>query len=117
MGNRKTVQPGRIFIYAFLIIGSIMMAYRMVYAVLGSLNNMETFYRTPWFPFPTQLIVENYTVLFTPAFNNLAPVWKWVLNTLVRIAWYIIVPGTVAVLAGYVFARLKFWGRDAAFLY
>ncbi|MCC6453938.1 MAG: carbohydrate ABC transporter permease [Caldilineaceae bacterium] len=117
MGKRRTLQPGRIFIYAFLIIGSIIMAYPMVYAVLGSLNSMETFYLHPWLPYPQELYLENYTVLFTPAFSKLAPLWKWVLNTLIRIAWYITIPGTVAVLAGYVFARLKFWGRDAAFLY
>lgn len=117
METRKATDPGRIFIYIFLLVGSVMMAYPMVYAVLGSLNDMETFYRTPWFPFPTKLILENYAVLFTTTFNQQAPVWKWVFNTLIRIAWYILVPGTVAVLAGYVFARLKFWGRDAAFLY
>lgn len=117
MGKRKAMEPGRIAIYAFLVIGSVMMAYPMVYAVLGSLNTMETFYLTPWFPFPWQPTFENYAVVVTPTFNNMAPVWKWVINTLIRIAWYIIVPGTIAILAGYVFARLKFWGRDAAFLY
>ena len=111
------MQPGQIFIYAFLIIGSIIMAYPMVYAVIGSLNDMESFYRNPWLPIPDKLYLENYTVLFSADFAKLAPLWRWVLNTLIRIAWYILVPGAVAVLAGYVFARLKFRGRDAAFLY
>ena len=111
------MQPGQIFIYAFLIIGSIIMAYPMVYAVIGSLNDMESFYRNPWLPIPDKLSLENYTVLFSADFAKLAPLWRWVLNTLIRIAWYILVPGAVAVLAGYVFARLKFRGRDAAFLY
>jgi multiple sugar transport system permease protein len=117
MGKRKALDPGRILIYFVLITGSIIMAYPMIYAVLGSLNELETFYDHPWLPFPPTLYLGNYTVLFTARFLELAPVWKWALNTLIRIAWYIIVPGTVAVLAGYVFARLKFWGRDTAFLY
>ena len=117
MNTRARMQPGQIFIYAFLIIGSIIMAYPMVYAVIGSLNDMESFYRNPWLPIPDKLYLENYTVLFSADFAKLAPLWRWVLNTLIRIAWYILVPGAVAVLAGYVFARLKFRGRDAAFLY
>jgi multiple sugar transport system permease protein len=117
MGKRKALEPGRILIYAFLIIGSLMMAYPMIYAVLGSLNEIETFYLHPWLPYPETLYLENYTVLFTQRFSELAPLWRWTLNTLIRIAWYILIPGTVAVLAGYVFARLKFWGRDTAFLY
>lgn len=117
MGKRKTLDPARILVYFVLIIGSIIMAYPMLYAVLGSLNTLETFYARPWLPFPPTLYLENYTVLFTARFLELAPVWKWALNTLIRIAWYIAVPGLVAVLAGYVFARLKFWGRDMAFIY
>src|SRR3954465_8404631 len=110
MDKRAAVDPGRIFIYAFLIIGSIMMVYPMIYAVMGSLNTMKTFFITPWFPFPYQPTFENYLAIFTPTFNKTAPLGKWIINTLVRIAWFIVVPGTVAVLAGYVFARLKFWG-------
>jgi multiple sugar transport system permease protein len=117
MGKRARMQPGQIAIYIFLLIGSIMMAYPMLYVLLGSFNTMETFYRTPWFPLPNPPSFENYAALFTPAFNNLAPIWQWALNTLIRIAWYIVIPGIAAVFGGYVFARLKFWGRDAAFLY
>jgi multiple sugar transport system permease protein len=114
---KSKIRPERVLIYTLLIIGSIIMAYPMVYAVLGSFNTLETFYRHPWLPYPEELLLENYAVLFTPRFLELAPIWRWALNTLIRIAWYIVIPGTVAVLAGYVFARLKFWGRDAAFLY
>ena len=42
---------------------------------------------------------------------------RWVANTVLRILWYILVPGTVAVLAGYVFARLQFAGREGVFLF
>ncbi len=117
MEKRKAVEPGRIFIYALLILGSAVMAYPMLYAIIATFSDLETFFRRPWLPIPDSLYLENYTVLFTANFMKLAPVWRWVLNTLIRTAWYIIVPGTVAIFAGYVFARLKFWGRDAAFIY
>jgi len=45
------------------------------------------------------------------------PIFLWIKNTLVRIVWYIAIPGTVAILGGYAFARLRFRGRDAVFTY
>ena len=34
-----------------------------------------------------------------------------------RIVWYIIITGTISVMAGYVFAKLRFRGSEAAFMY
>ncbi|MCL5999109.1 MAG: carbohydrate ABC transporter permease [Chloroflexi bacterium] len=42
---------------------------------------------------------------------------QWIANTLVRAAWYILIPGVLAVLIGYVLAKLRFKGREAVFLY
>jgi multiple sugar transport system permease protein len=114
---RKRLAVGRVFIYAVLIIGSVVMAFPMAFAISGSLSDLEDFYASPWFPFPTKLYLENYRILFTPEFTAKVEIWRWIANTLVRIAWYTLIPGTVAVLAGYVFARLRFRGRDTAFMY
>ena len=110
---QKGFSFGRVLIYATLIVGSLVMAYPLVYALAGSLCNIEDFYASPWFPVPRHLYLENYTVMLTADF----PIFRWVWNTLLRIAWYIVVPGTAAILAGYVFARLSFRGREAAFYY
>ncbi|HXF62315.1 MAG TPA: carbohydrate ABC transporter permease [Caldilineaceae bacterium] len=115
MVGQKAIE--RFWIYSILIVGSVLMAFPMVYAVLGSLTDLEDFYANPWLPIPRKLYLENYTIMFSPEFGRTVALWRWVFNTLVRTAWYIAVPGTVAVLAGYVFSRLKFRGRDAAFLY
>lgn len=104
---------GRFLTYVTLIIGSLIMAYPLFYALVGSFSDIEDFYARPWFPIPTHLYLENYTVMLTADF----PVFLWFGNTLLRIAWYIVIPGAAAILAGYVFARLTFRGRDAAFLY
>jgi len=104
---------GRLLVYTALIVGSLVMAYPMIYALTGSFCNIEDFYASPWLPIPRQLYLENYTVMLTASF----PIFVWVRNTLLRIAWYIIVPGMFAILAGYVFARLTFRGREIAFLY
>jgi multiple sugar transport system permease protein len=55
--------------------------------------------------------------MFTPAFTAKVDIWRWIANTLVRIAWYITVTATISVLAGYAFARLRFKGRETAFMY
>ena len=104
---------GQLCIYATLIVGSLVMAYPLFYALSGSFCNIEDFYATPWFPIPRHLYLENYTVMVTANF----PIFLWVRNTVIRIGWYIAIPGAVAVLAGYAFARLNFRGRNAAFLY
>lgn len=117
MHNKAKVDVGSISMHIFLLIGGIIMAYPLVYVIMGSFHTMETFYQTPWFPWPSQPTLENYAAFFTSTFNRLAPLWKWALNTLIRIGWYIAIPGVVAVFAGYVFTRLKFRGRDTAFLY
>ncbi len=115
--TRTNVRWGRILLYAVLIGGSIAMAFPMVFAILGSLCDLEDFYRFPWLPIPTKLYLLNYEMFFGTKFLSQVPLWTWVFNSLVRIAWYITLPAAVSVLAGYVFARRTFKGRDAAFMY
>lgn len=113
----RRIRFSRVLIYAILIVGSAIMAYPMVFGLLSSFCNLEDFYANPWLPIPRHLYLENYTMLFAPKFLSSLPIWLWIGNTLIRVVWYTLIPGTVAVLAGYVFARLRFRGRDAAFMY
>lgn len=102
----------RVLLYVCLIVGSFVMAYPLLYGVAASFSSVEDYAKSAWFPMPSSLYLDNYIALFTKQ----GRIWLWVLNTLFRIAWYILVPGTVAVLCGYVFARLHFWGRNTVFL-
>lgn len=111
--KRKKITFGRIVLYTILIAGSLFMSFPLFYGIAGSFCSYQDFYASPGFPIPRSLYLENYTVLFGPQVNLLL----WVANTLIRIAWYIIVPATVAVLAGYCFARMRVPGRDGVFLY
>jgi multiple sugar transport system permease protein len=111
--KKKPVSPGRILTYVLLITGSALMAYPLLYALMGSFTNIEDFMRSPILPIPRTLYLENYTVMLTATF----PLFTWIKNTLIRIAWYITIPGTVAVFGGYAFARLRFRGREAVFTY
>ncbi|MGC9468680.1 MAG: carbohydrate ABC transporter permease [Anaerolineae bacterium] len=113
MYTRKRSTIGNIMVYGLLILGSLIMAYPLVYAVMGSLCSIEDFQASPVLPIPRTRYFENYTIMWTADF----PILLWVKNTLIRIIWYIAIPGTVAVFAGYAFARLEFKGREAVFSY
>jgi len=103
----------RITLHAILILGSIIMAYPLVFGAAASLNTQADFIRSPWFPTPLSPTLLNYRYLFFSA--DRFPIW--IFNTLVRIVWFVILPATVAVLCGYVFGRLRFRGREAAFMF
>ena len=113
----KRITLGRVVIYFILITGSIAMAFPMFYGLVGSFCDFADFSRRPWLPIPAKLYLENYIILFTPKFTTKVQTLLWIRNTLIRIVWYILFTGTIAVLAGYVFAKLRFKGREAAFMY
>lgn len=116
---RKRLTVGRFAIYTILIGGSLVMTFPMAYALVGSFSDLADFYARPWFPVPQTLYLENYRAMFFPAPAAAAhlSVPRWIANTLVRIVWYILITGIISVLAGYVFAKLRFRGREAAFTY
>ncbi len=103
----------RIALYVCLIVGSFVMAYPLFYSLAASFSSIEAYAKSAWFPIPTSFYLDNYLVLFTR--QSKIPVW--VVNTLLRILWYVLIPGTVAILCGYVFARLQFRGRNTAFIF
>lgn len=103
----------KLWMQLFLIVGSLFMAYPLIYVLLASFSTQRAFTQSTWIPLPDSLYMGNYSRFFSGAGQELG---GWIINTLIRVAWYIIVPGTVAVLAGYVFSRLQFRGRDTVFL-
>jgi len=111
--DSEKLTPGKVVTYILLIAGSAFMAYPLLYAVVGSLCNIEDFAASPILPIPRHLYLENYTIMLTADF----PIFLWIKNTLIRIVWYITIPGAVSVFAGYAFARLRFRGRNAIFTY
>lgn len=101
----------RLTFYIVLIFGSLLMAYPLVFCILGSLSTPQAYLKTVWIPMPDPVVFTNYLQFFTLA----TEASTWILNTLIRIAWYIFIPAITSVLCGYVFAKLKFRGRDLVF--
>lgn len=102
----------RVLTHGVLIGGSLIMGYPLLFGALASFSTLEVYYQSVWLPIPGPFSLNNYIVIFSTQTRALL----WVFNTLLRIAWYILLPGIVAVLCGYVFARLRFKGRDIVFL-
>jgi multiple sugar transport system permease protein len=103
----------RFLLYAMLIISSLVMAFPLLFGLFGSVSSLEDYIRTPWFPIPTPPILDNYKIILSGSTD----VFLWIKNTLIRAAWYIVIPAIIAFIGGYALAKLKFRGRDAAFLF
>ena len=101
-------------VYVVLIVSSLVMAYPIIYGLLGSLSSEADYVRMPWLPIPSMPTLEHYLAILN---SGQIHIEQWIGNTLIRAAWYIAVPGTLAVLIGYALARLRFKGREAVFLY
>jgi multiple sugar transport system permease protein len=109
---RGRLPLSRVLLHLLLITGSVIMAYPLAFSLAASFSSLEAYAQSSWFPVPNSFYLENYTAIFT----SQSKIPLWVFNTLLRISWYVLVPGTVAVLCGYVFARLEFRGRDTVFV-
>jgi multiple sugar transport system permease protein len=118
---------GRVILYAVLIITALMMAFPLIYGLAGSLASSEDYITQPWFPLPLHPTFTNYYILLGGSVQvssgtalstvNTTSFFTWVGNTIFRAAWYIVVTAVIAVMAGYAFSKLKFRGRDTAFLF
>jgi multiple sugar transport system permease protein len=99
----------RLFTYSFLTIASLLIIYPVLYLVLGAFTTPERFFEAALLPIPNTLTL-----------GALARLWDALrgayLVTLVRVAFYIVVTLAVGVLGGYFFSRVRFPGRDLAFL-
>ncbi|MDM4762203.1 carbohydrate ABC transporter permease [Galbitalea sp. SE-J8] len=109
--RRKKVSASRTVVNVAMIVGSLVMAYPLIFGLAATFTTVEGFAKSTFWPLITAPTLSNWE-----AIAQLPPtVAIWFFNTVLRIAWYILVPGIVAVLCGYVFARLRFRGRILAF--
>ena len=97
-----------------LALGSLIMIYPFVFAVLGMFLSVEEFYSVGFLPVPTSLayVWDNIVVFFRrPEF------YSAILITVLRIIWYVAIVGFTSVLGGYIFAKFEFKGKRAAWLF
>ncbi len=111
MKKRHTrIRIGIIASYVVLVLSSVVLLYPLLFMVLGSFVTVEEYSRVKLIPLPTH-------INFTDYYNVLIDALPSVEVTLVRVIWYVTLSLTVSLLAGYVFSRLRFPGRQLLFMF
>jgi multiple sugar transport system permease protein len=102
---------GRLFSYTFLTISSFIMVYPVLYMVLGTFTTNERFIDATFLPVPNTLNLDLFYMALTSGVGHSY------LVTLARCLWYILVTLGVGLIAGYIFSKLRFPGRNRVFLF
>ena len=113
IGRRPLWQSA--LIYAILTITSLVILYPLAFMLLATFTTPEQYYRTSFFPIPNALDFHNYTPILSDCAQGC--IITAILLTAVRAVWYIGWALLVAILGGYVFARLRFPLKNALFLF
>jgi ABC-type glycerol-3-phosphate transport system permease component len=99
-------------LYAFLIIGAAAVGLPYIWMILTSLKPEQDIFKVGLEGvIPSTIRWENYREALTDY-----PLARWMGNTLLVASIETISTLITAILAGYAFARLKFWGRDVLFM-
>ena len=110
-----SAQLRKIPIHILLILGSMVMVYPLVYGMVASFTSQAEYIRSTWMPFPSGFFLKNYADLFNPRMIPL--ISRSVIITLLRTVWYIVLTSITSILCGYVFAKLRFRGKNIVFIY
>lgn len=101
---------GRLLLYVILYGGAVAMVVPFLWMLSTSLKTLPDVFKWPpqWIPNPP--LWENYARVFT-----LVPFGRYFLNTAFVSAARVAGVVVTSAMAGYAFARLRFWGRDVLF--
>ena len=108
MKRKRTLT--RTLSYTFLIISSFCMIYPVLFMVLGSFTTSDRFLEATILPIPNTLNID----LFQKAMA--AGISKAYTFTLIRVVFYMGVTLLVGLTGGYIFSKMRFPGKNAAFL-
>ena len=109
--SARPFKVGRVIKYAFLIILSIVFLFPLAWMIATSLKTNTEVLSNPTAFFPSVPQWSNY-----PLVINALNYWQETLNTLIMALGVTLGQILLSALAGYAFARLRFFGRDVLFL-
>lgn len=110
----KTKSVGALFAHLLLAVGAVVMMYPLLYGLFASFNTQADYIRSSGaLPIPPTISFDNYAVVFHP--KVLALIGGSLGVTALRMVWYTLFNGLTAILLGYVFARLRFRGKETVF--
>jgi len=105
---------GRGGLYAFLIAGGAVVLVPYLWMIVTSLKPEEDMFRVGIINsiIPSHIRWKNYADAW-----NQYPLGRWLFNTFLVASIETVSTVITSVLAGYTFARLRFWGRDVLFIF
>ncbi|MFN8523279.1 MAG: carbohydrate ABC transporter permease [Chloroflexota bacterium] len=107
---RRRLKLDRIAVYALLVAGAAVVLMPYAWMVLASVKYEDEIFRVGWDVIPTRLRLENYRDAWRQW-----PIGLWLFNTLLVASVETLSTVATSLLAGFAFARLRFWGRDTLF--
>ena len=98
--------------HIFLCLGVILMLYPFVFAFIGMFKTIEGFYEVGILPVPDGIGygISNLRIIF-----RRSEIYRSILITLGRFAWYAAISVLISVLGGYAFAKVNFRFKKVAF--
>ena len=101
----------RVAFWAVLLVGALLSLAPYLWMVSSSFKSNDEIFTARLQLLPSQLRLENYALALTRE-----SVFRPLLNSFIMASGETLGVLITSVLAGYTFARLRFWGRDALFL-
>ena len=110
--NRSIRLVGGTVVYAILILGTIVTLVPFVWAVLTSLKPVSEILRVPPTFLPQTWTLKSYLTIFN---DPNVPIFRFFFNSLFVAVMHVVITLFTSSLAGYVFAKFRFMGRNASF--
>ena len=110
-------KPMKIFVYLFLISTSLAFIYPILYAAGVTFMQRVQFSERPpsIIPAPNPWTLKNLKLILLIQKTADVPLGRWYLNSVLRASWYVVTAVGSSLIAGFVFSRMRFTGKNIAF--
>jgi multiple sugar transport system permease protein len=105
---------GQSIVYLILILGTVVTLLPFVWAVLTSFKSASEIIRIPPTFFPEHWTLQSYQTIFN---DPRVPLARFFFNSLFVAVMHVGITLFTSSLAGFIFAKYKFWGRNIVFAY
>jgi multiple sugar transport system permease protein len=105
---------GKSMVYLILILGTVVTLLPFVWAVLTSFKSSSEIIRIPPTFFPQHWTLQSYQTIFN---DPRVPLARFFSNSLFVAVMHVGITLFTSSLAGFIFAKYKFWGKDIIFAY
>ena len=105
---------GRVIVYTILILGMVVTLIPFLWVILTSLKPASEIIKVPPTFLPEQWTLQSYTTIFN---DPGVPLGRFFMNSLFVTGMHVILTLFTSSLAGFIFAKYRFWGRNASFAF